>query len=647
MTEKYGVEFEALTEKFKAKIRSLANDIRNFGKEAEENTKITPSIDTGYEKQINYVKSQMQEIQYLLNRADAGEEIGKDTLKLEAEYETLSYKLEDLLEKQKEFNGELEETNKTSSRNGINLGEMFDKSISKIKRFTFYLLGARSVFSLFMKYQGIYYQYNEQLQYQSELSQNAIALSLAPAFEFLGNVIAYASIAFAKFIELLTGVNVLSKVSTKGIRDYNKGLKETQTLLSGIDEITNLTLPSGTGLASQYQALDEFRKKIAEVENFFKKNKWIQAFVNGLKTVFDWISKAYHFIRDNWDVFKYIFGAVAIGTILLKIGTSLVGMGTTLGTMGTMFGLSGTAGTGVLGLATTLKYLAGLGVISLVIALAIPGIKHDLEEIAEKGFKQFFIDTLNRVFEESLPEIFTNAYNLSVKWWLDPMAQKIKDDLKPIWQPVIDALKPVKEQVSNTFTSITDTMKNVTTDMWNNSFGPIFGRIENKVDTTKDDVIDALGDIKDEVKDTFKDKTVDIKYNVTADTSKATNSLTSLFKKFNLGNILGTGVKAVSSVFSSLFSPYANGLDYVPYDEYPALLHKGEAVVPAKYNPTIHGVGNDYTNSLLETMIIKMDDLSRRPNVFEIDGQRFANATYGAYEDARSRQNYLEGVVIK
>ena len=647
MNESYGIEFKAITEKFKEKMRSLSNDIRNFGKEAEENTKITPSIDTGYEKQINYVKSQMQEIQYLLNRADAGEEIGKDTLKLEAEYETLSYKLEDLLEKQKEFNGELEETNKKSSRNGINLGEMFDKSISKIKRFTFYLLGARSVFSLFMKYQGIYYQYNEQLQYQSELSQNAIALSLAPAFEFLGNVIAYASIAFAKFIELLTGVNVLSKVSTKGIRDYNKGLKETQTLLSGIDEITNLTMPTGTGLASQYQALDEFRKKIAEVENFFKENKWIQAFVNGLKTVFDWISKAYNFIKDNWDVFKYIFGAVAIGTILLKIGTSVVGIGTTLGTMGTMFGLSGTAGTGVLGLATALKYLAGLGVISLVIALAIPGIKHDLEEIAEKGFKQFFTDTLNRVFEESLPEIFTNAYNLSVKWWLDPLIQKIKQDLQKIWQPVIDALKPVKEQVSNTFTSITDTMKNVTTDMWNNSFGPIFGRLENKVDTTKDDVIDALGDIKDEVKDTFKDENVDIKYNVTADTSKATNSLTSLFKKFNLGNILGAGVKAVSSVFSSLFSPHANGLDYVPYDNYPALLHKGEAVVPSKYNPTIHAMGNDYTNSLLETMILKLDDLSRRPNEFIVDGKKFASATYEYYQDEDSRQNYLKGVVAK
>ena len=40
-----------------------------------------------------------------------------------------------------------------------------------------------------------------------------------------------------------------------------------------------------------------------------------------------------------------------------------------------------------------------------------------------------------------------------------------------------------------------------------------------------------------------------------------------------------------------------------------------------------------------------MDDLSKRPNVFEIDGKKFANATYDLYEETRSNQNYVEGVV--
>ena len=85
----------------------------------------------------------------------------------------------------------------------------------------------------------------------------------------------------------------------------------------------------------------------------------------------------------------------------------------------------------------------------------------------------------------------------------------------------------------------------------------------------------------------------------------------------------------------------------MPYDNYPALLHKGETVVPAKYNPTIHSVGNDYTNSLLETLIVEVQDLRNRPNEFIVDGKKFANATYGYYEEVSNRQNYVEGVVAR
>lgn len=47
----------------------------------------------------------------------------------------------------------------------------------------------------------------------------------------------------------------------------------------------------------------------------------------------------------------------------------------------------------------------------------------------------------------------------------------------------------------------------------------------------------------------------------------------------------------------------ATGTNYVPYDNFPALLHKGEAVVPAKYNPMTGGSGktnvviNNYSNT--------------------------------------------------
>jgi lambda family phage tail tape measure protein len=38
-------------------------------------------------------------------------------------------------------------------------------------------------------------------------------------------------------------------------------------------------------------------------------------------------------------------------------------------------------------------------------------------------------------------------------------------------------------------------------------------------------------------------------------------------------------------------TPMATGTNNIPYDNYPAILHKGEAVVPAKYNPAVGGMG--------------------------------------------------------
>lgn len=42
----------------------------------------------------------------------------------------------------------------------------------------------------------------------------------------------------------------------------------------------------------------------------------------------------------------------------------------------------------------------------------------------------------------------------------------------------------------------------------------------------------------------------------------------------------------------------ATGTNFVPYDNFPAMLHKGEAVVPAKYNPAAGGRGGDINISI-------------------------------------------------
>ena len=651
--ETYGLEVEAKTSKAKKAFSDLANFIRDFGKQAEKETTLQPRIDPSISKQElfkwqkdlqNSIKEAKLDVKNFKG-TPTGHYYEEDLKRYQEGLELVDNRIKEIEEDEANAKEELEEMGSQGEKSTSILSGLFDKSIGKIKRFTYYLLGARSVFSLFMKYQSIYYQYNEQMQYQSELSQNAIALSLAPAFEFLGNVIAYASIAFAKFIELLTGVNVLSKVSTKGIRDYNKALKESHSLLSGIDEITNLTLPSSTGLAGQYKALDEFQKKVAEVEKFFKENKWIQDLVNGLKKVFSWISDTYNFIHDHWDVFKYIFGGVALGALLIKIGTSVTGLGAVLGAT-SMVGVA--KGTGLLGLAGALKYIIGLGAIVITISTVMSGYK------ALKEYRDTLIDTQRRNEEsaktykkllEEYPDIMDeyldrlNETQKGTDKWQEK-AKEVKDVLKDAlqnivdgkleyedYQPAVDQLiKKLQKLNAEDFKAEIDFLAQLNTNDAKKSYELLVAYM--KTNAPKVTLGTAGGGNKASGGGAFSGGGS----RGTTTTTQSTSKSGSVIKDLITGLIL----KPLG---------FANGLDYVPYDEFPALLHKGEAVVPAKYNPTIHSEGNDYTNTLLETLVMKVDDLSKRPNVFEIDGQQFANATYGLYEDANNRQGYVKEVV--
>ncbi len=58
-----------------------------------------------------------------------------------------------------------------------------------------------------------------------------------------------------------------------------------------------------------------------------------------------------------------------------------------------------------------------------------------------------------------------------------------------------------------------------------------------------------------------------------------------------VGRWLGGGSNFVGPPIELAGTPMATGTNYVPYDNFPALLHRGEAVVPAEYNPAAGGHG--------------------------------------------------------
>ena len=84
---------------------------------------------------------------------------------------------------------------------------------------------------------------------------------------------------------------------------------------------------------------------------------------------------------------------------------------------------------------------------------------------------------------------------------------------------------------------------------------------------------------------------------------------------------------------SAKAKPYATGLDYVPYNEYPALLHEGEAVLTKAEAKTWRSGEGGADNGVLRDLVGSVRDLidavKASPTVLNVNGRTLAYATAG------------------
>lgn len=328
----YGAELDLKIDKFKSKMKEAQNISKETGKKIADNTK------------FNVWENGVM---------------------------TLSNGVQLVKKSEKELNNEIDKTSEITQTAGNEISKTFNKGLKSVKRLTIGFLGARSAFGLFKKYMSEYSSQNEVFAQKMQLTTNIITTALAPAFEFFGNVIQYAVIGLARIIELLTGVNILGKTIDTSFKGASKSAKELNDNLSGLDEISNIDQSASglsTGIGSQLKAMEDFQKKIAEVDAWFKKWKITEKLQTIRKFLQDiWNSGAMKLIKDalkniiDWSI-KH---PNAVATILGGMG--LVKL------IGKIMGSAG--GTGLLGLVGNIKYLAGLGTIALTITLLYEGKK--------------------------------------------------------------------------------------------------------------------------------------------------------------------------------------------------------------------------------------------------------------------------------
>lgn len=212
-------------------------------------------------------------------------------------------------------NTSLRELKTNTNDTGDRIDKAFTKGLKSVKRLTLGFLGARTAFALFRKYMSNYQSQNEEFAQKMQLTTDIITNALAPAFEFFGNVIQYVVIGLARVIELLFGVNILGKTVDNSLKGASSSAKELNDNLSGLDEISNIQEDSGglsTGIGSQLKAMDDFQKKIKEVDEWFKKHgidKLIGKIGDALKSLWNWANEH-----------PFLATALAVGLIGLKTG---------------------------------------------------------------------------------------------------------------------------------------------------------------------------------------------------------------------------------------------------------------------------------------------------------------------------------------
>lgn len=275
-------------------------------------------LDTrSFDAQIEYVESQMNEIEDKLKQADMGFEVG-DTQKLEADYERLGIKLDNLRKKQTKLNqeqanmGKLDLSGVQEGLNNVNNG--IQGAVKKVAKWGLALFGIRTAYNAIRGAMSTLSQYDTQMASNIEYIRYALASSLQPVIQTILNLV----------IKLLQYINYIAKVWTgknlfktadafKSAQKNAKGLnKELSKTTASFDEINTVSSSSGGGGGADISAPNVDLTGIqGEIPS------WVQ-----------WIA-------DNKDLLISALLGIAGGIIAIKLGAdALLGLGIGLIIMG-------------------------------------------------------------------------------------------------------------------------------------------------------------------------------------------------------------------------------------------------------------------------------------------------------------------------
>lgn len=326
-------------------------------------------------KQQEYLKTKIEDLKYLLSKADMGFEVG-DTTKIEADIERYENRLAKLQEKEikpkvdvdteeaepklnnlgdyiksfiggfikgckdagklagqglvsafkmgvKGFNGAIKGLiNSTklivskSKDMGNKISGSFNQGISSIKKFALGLLSIRTAISLVSKAMQSYLSYDTQLSDSIQNCWNVLGSLLAPVLEFIVSLFSKAVSYVNAFVEALSGINLVARANKKALDSQAKSTKKLSETQSSLDEFHTVNTDTNSGSGNGNKTITTEKVDLEGLKDKLLNADWYSIGMEIGKKINQALSSI------NWSFIQNI--AVALATNLGNLLNGLV-----------------------------------------------------------------------------------------------------------------------------------------------------------------------------------------------------------------------------------------------------------------------------------------------------------------------------------
>lgn len=492
----------------------------------------------------------------------------------------------DALEKMGKYIGDAEKIKNITSETGDEVKQI-DLGVVKLpgifKKMTMAVIGVRSAYAGFRKIVSTALQDNIKLSNQFNAVWHVLGAAVTPILQAIANWLIKLAMYLNAFIKGLTGVDLIAKA----MKNFNKNAKAATKTLAGFDELNNLDNNNNSDWTSAFKNVDIDTSWVKTLQDF-------GAYVREHLLPLIVLTLGFLKLIGALDLWKKI---PVLGGLLEKIGGLPI------------WGILARAA-GVIG-----------GIV--LVAWSLYSIIMDTAEATENPCWENFGKVIQDIgtLIVGVGIIFGSTTALVIGGVVLAVGAIVAniDKIKQWWadnkEVIIGYAKMIKDGIVSFFTTGNfQGLKDV--------FKGVFGILDK---TIFPGIYDAAKTLWKGIKDLFNGNWKDGLIGVFKGLGNGIISvLNGLIRGINamltparalivaLGKVMGKSWSLDNIKIPTI--PSLNvGTNYVPNDQL-AMLHKGEAVIPKKFNSDEY-FSNEETNTLLQTLIDKVDSLELNPYI--------------------------------